>query len=207
MKKLLLFSSLILCSPAQSFQKLTLMGNYCLDTVKSDLCIGDNITQHNSFLSQLGAGVRLGCYNYALGQGIVQLGEALGTPPTSLLTKDIQYPELTTKHYIAGILFFGTIIPIIEELIFTYLPRIVITRLPQSWKKFAILLPAYGFAEIHRENNYNNYLLFKCGLNNYMRHSYLLKRNTNWVPIISHIVHNGLCFASALTKNYLNSKR
>lgn len=92
--------------------------------------------------------------------------------------------------------------PIIEEIIYTYLPNIVISKFPHNVQRVAKSLPAYAFAVAHKERGFNNYMLISCAMFNYIHSSYLLKRKVNFVPIISHAVNNSIPIAVMLACSY-----
>jgi len=167
---------------------------YLVNTVKSDLSIGDNIVQHHSCTSQLAAACRLVQYNLLINIGIILVRnkmEMLKFSMNSGISAQFEQSQITGFELLAC-----TVVPCIEELLFTYLPE-----------KFNIppIMSAvvFGLCHCSNDDSYLDFHVVSSASGNYIRRRYLLGRkdgngSLNLTPIYAHIFNNIL--ASLLTR-------
>lgn len=191
-KKLVLFSGLLAfqnqiiksseCfdegfAPRQTaLQSVQQAPRYVLDTVKSDFGFG-KVTQHDTFGSQLAAGARLTCYGlatYMLGE--MALGDVrVGPEPQSSIIRSC------------------LVVPIIEEILYTYYPQLLDRNLePEYLQGLIPILASIRFGSDHLQTSFafNVIRMLNC----YARHRYMSGRSIcNLAPLYRHIMHNTLC--------------
>jgi hypothetical protein len=162
-----------------SLQVLQNAFQYGLNTVKSDLSIGNNIAPHHTFVEQLAAAVRLACY----GKVIYSLAEKL------LGDKALGDKKLLDEVEKASLIEACLIIPLIEEIFFTYGPQILDRSL--NSKGLIAVLASIAFGLAHKQNSviFNTIRILSC----YLRHRYMSERSIyNLAPVYRHIIHNYL---------------
>lgn len=158
------------------------MGSYVLDTVKSDLCIGDaEVVQHTTLLSQALATSRLFGYNMLTMAPILYL---------STINKIDYLPPL--KYWLFPVISSCIIRPAMEEAVFTYIPQWIGKDCIKDSKQrsYLNLGVALNFAAAHY-TSFNSYKqVIHAFWGNYLAHRYLLKRNSNLVPFFEHGLNN-----------------
>ena len=170
---------------------------YVLDTVKSDLSIGNKVVQHESVSSQLAAAGRLCGYHFLITMLMI------------LLHYKLHYPQFSDTSPVAALanshmgtlalmgLYIGAIGPIIEETLFTYIPKVIGDKLSLKMHNAILLVTATMFGCIHTYKSAP--LMISIGCMNYMHGRYLLGRNpTNAVPKYTHMMWNSALFAAAV---------
>jgi len=162
-----------------AFQVLQSVPRYVLNTIKSDLSIGSNIVQHDTFGSQLAAGVRFTCYGVAS----FTLGE--------MLLGDVRVGPEPKSSIIRSCL----VAPIIEEILYTYYAQLLDRNLEPEYLKIKGFIPIlasirFGSGHVQTSFAFNIIRMLNC----YARHRYMSKRSiSNLAPLYRHIMHNTLC--------------
>lgn len=157
--------------------------NSVVRTVKSDLSIGDDIDQHVTFFSQCAAASRLVAYNMAIDAPVIIY--CLKTDAFKRVIKiDIDMKKLLFLSFVLA--------PLTEELLFTYLPQRLLKKCFNEkelcYRNGLSLLPAtcFGLAHYHKPLP----LMVTASIASFIHHRYLLKRENNTVPVLSHSLFN-----------------
>jgi len=169
---------------------------YAVDTVKSDLSIGNNIVEHQSLLSQLAAAGRLHLYYKLIIMPLMVAKVTLSKSKKTQFNKSSMTDPFFNAWICSGV-------PILEEGVFTYLPQFTNNKLKESGYNtynVPLDLSSIVFGICHRYgDNYIDRLIYSTvpTILNYTHQRYLQGRNLNGVPIISHCLNNVIFSAAS----------
>jgi len=157
-------------------------------TIKSDLCIGDDIIEHNSFSQQVLASLRLTSYSMLT---VIPLfcrhllfHSGKGNSNIYIAKKELMAVALLVLVWA----------PLAEVAIFTYFPQYIGKKTIKNSRIRSCfnLLPTVIFGLAHYPNCNSYVHVVHAGFINHLNQRYLLKRNSNKVPIFHHALSNAI---------------
>lgn len=177
-------------------------------TVKSDLCIGDDIIEHKTFGSQLKAGFRLFGYSRILQIAFMGLTKSLSSAKLRPQFASISNVGPTDAQILSVAFFITFIVPLYEEALFTYGPQYLGKAgiKDDKMRSYFNLLPTVLFGLAHytpgNDDFFINRYVVMTGIVNHLHQRYLLKRKANKVPVLHHVINNGVSMSVGLAAYY-----
>jgi membrane protease YdiL (CAAX protease family) len=216
-KKLLLCFSLLatqgqVIKPMEFAQQagVLALGRYAAATVASDLGFGV-VTQHDTIVSQLFAAGRVYAYQRMLDEAIFAVRRSVKTNGV-VSEVPVQFSQQQVTQWTPkDLLLICLIVPIAEELLFTYLPQLFLRQaaeeeLPKA--RFVIPLVVstlFGAFHDYPDNSWFNFFKVATGTALFTHHCYMNNRSLrNLTPIFTHVLNNSL-FMHDLCQYYKNN--